>query len=256
MLSPNNFRLAFFLYCLTSVEENVWKELGLNPGLLILQPLDHGSSGCDYLPLKLKTTASFFRHVPGLVASYRLYNSPSVGEFYTNLNSTNFIDSINATKVSGRRESHRIKAVDFNKNLFYAIIAVDKAGNAAAVSNVRGAFVPAPEVTSKAKNVDIAALRDADGIDVVVANPKKPDKIVVILAVGVLSFLFVCIVSVILIVVLSRRKKAGRDNLSSEENSIYGDNDDKIYGIQNFYEAKASIYDEQVHSPFVRRINY
>ena len=111
------------------------------------------------------------------MASYRLYNSPSVGEFYTNLNSTNFIDSINATKVSGRRESHRIKAVDFNKNLFYAIIAVDKAGNAAAVSNVRGAFVPAPEVTSKANNVDIAALRDADGIDVVVANPPYvPDR--------------------------------------------------------------------------------
>ena len=191
----------------------------------------------------------------GQVSSYRLYNSPSVGEFYTNLNSTNFIDNIAATKAAGRRESYRIKAVDFNKNLFYTIVPVDKSGNVAAVSNVQGAFMPAPEVP-KAKNVDIAALTEVDGVDVVVANPKKPDKIVVILAVGVLSFLFVCIVSVILIVVLSRRKKAGRDNLSSEENSIYGDNDDKIYGIQNFYEAKASIYDEQVRSPFVRRINY
>ena len=180
------------------------------------------------------------------MASYRLYNSPSVGEFYTNLNSTNFIDSINATKVSGRRESHRIKAVDFNKNLFYAIIAVDKAGNAAAVSNVRGAFVPAPEVTSKAKNVDIAALRDADGIDVVVANPKKPDKIVVFLAVGVLSFLFICVVSVILIVLLNRRRKVVGDNLSSEENSIYGDGDEKLYGVQSFYDTKASLYNEQV----------
>ena len=180
------------------------------------------------------------------MASYRLYNSPSVGEFYTNLNSTNFIDSINATKVSGRRESHRIKAVDFNKNLFYAIIAVDKAGNAAAVSNVRGAFVPAPEVTSKANNVDIAALRDADGIDVVVANPKKPDKIVVFLAVGVLSFLFICVVSVILIVLLNRRRKVVGDNLSSEENSIYGDGDEKLYGVQSFYDTKASLYNEQV----------
>ena len=196
-----------------------------------------------------------FNCFSGQVSSYRLYNSPSVGEFYTNLNSTNFIDNIAATKAAGRRESYRIKAVDFNKNLFYTIVPVDKSGNVAAVSNVQGAFMPAPEVP-KAKNVDIAALTEVDGVDVVVANPKKPDKIVVILAVGVLSFLFVCIVSVILIVVLSRRKKAGRDNLSSEENSIYGDNDDKIYGIQNFYEAKASIYDEQVRFPFVRRINY
>jgi hypothetical protein len=83
------------------------------------------------------------------VASYRLYSSPSVGEFYSNLNSTNLVDEIFAAKPSGRRESHRIKAVDFNKNLFYTMTAVDKSGNVASVSNVRGAFMPAPEVESK-----------------------------------------------------------------------------------------------------------
>ena len=198
----------------------------------------------------------YFTQISGQVASYRLYNSPSVGEFYTNLNSTNFVDEIVSTKITGRRESHRIKAVDFNKNLFYSMVAIDKSGNVGSVSNVRGAFMPAPEVDSKlsTKNVNgISALTDAsfNGSDVTVTNQRKPEKIIIFLAIGVLSFLVLCIVSVVLIVLVNRRKKTG-DDFSSEENSIYGDNDDRVYvnGINNLYETKPSLYDEQVNKHF------
>jgi hypothetical protein len=70
------------------------------------------------------------------------------------------------------------------------------------------------------------------------------------LAVGVLSFLVICIFSVVLIVLVNRRKKTG-DDFSSEENSIYGsENEDRLYGggsgVNNFYPTKPSVYDEQV----------
>ena len=194
---------------------------------------------------KLKRQLLFFT---GQVSSYRLYNSPSVGVFYTSLNSTNLVDEIVSSKVSGRRESYRIKAVDFNKNLYYTLIAFDKSGNPGDVSNVRGAFMPAPEPEIKSIK-GIAALSNemSTGSDVIVTNQRKPDKIVVFLAVGVLSFLVLCIFSIIVIVLVHRKKKRG-SSLASEENSIYGDTDDRIYGsnVNNYYQTKASIYDEQV----------
>ena len=194
---------------------------------------------------KLKRQLLF---LTGQVSSYRLYNSPSVGVFYTSLNSTNLVDEIVSSKVSGRRESYRIKAVDFNKNLYYTLIAFDKSGNPGDVSNVRGAFMPAPEPEIKSIK-GIAALSNemSTGSDVIVTNQRKPDKIVVFLAVGVLSFLVLCIFSIIVIVLVHRKKKRG-SSLASEENSIYGDTDDRIYGsnVNNYYQTKASIYDEQV----------
>ena len=151
-----------------------------------------------------------------------------------------------------------MKAVDFNKNLYYTMIAVDKSGNVGAVSNVRGAFMPSPEVEAKAtKGVDgLAALTEDSltGSDVTVTNKKKPDKIVVFLAVGVLSFLVICIFSVVLIVLVNRRKKTG-DDFSSEENSIYSsENEDRLYGgsgVNNFYPTKPSVYDEQVKLVYI-----
>jgi len=194
----------------------------------------------------------FFTSWIGHVALYRLYSSPSVGVFYTSLNSTNFVNEINSTKIAGRRESYRMKAVDFNKNLYYTMIAVDKAGNIGAVSNVRGAFMPSPEVEAKAsKGVDGVAAHTEDlltGSEITVTNHKKPYKIVVFLAVGVLSFLVICIFCVVLIVLVNRRKKTGDD--FSSENSIYSsENEDRLYGggsgANNFYPTKPSVYDEQ-----------
>jgi hypothetical protein len=39
---------------------------------------------------------------------------------------------------------------------------------------------------------------------VIVTNQKKPEKVIVYLAVGVLAFLVLCVVSVVIIVVVSR----------------------------------------------------
>jgi len=184
----------------------------------------------------------------GQVKRYALYSSLSHELFYANLNETTFVEEILATKPAGRRESHRLKVTDYNTNVFYAIVPIDDDNNAAPPSNVQVVFVLSPENDKFSKKDDTSALTQFmnSGDEVTVTNHKKPEKIMIFLALGVLAFVVVCIISVILIVLVNRRKKP-TDDFSSGGGSEYGDNDEqKIYSGSNFNSISATLTNEQV----------
>ncbi len=158
------------------------------------------------------------------------------------------MEEIPATKPAGQRESHRIKIVDFNRNIFYAISAIDEDNNVALPSNIRAVLMPSPEVGKFARSDDTSALTQyaSSEDDVIVTNHKKPEKFIVYLALGVLAFVVVCIISVILIVLVNRKKKPA-DGFTSAEGSEYGDNDEqKIYCGSSYNTISATVCNEQV----------
>ena len=82
-----------------------------------------------------------------MATSYELFKSPDPSSFYRDLNSTTTVDGFNPIRRAGERERHRVSVPveDRARNLYYAIVAVDGAGNAGRASNVRQAYMPAPE---------------------------------------------------------------------------------------------------------------
>ena len=158
------------------------------------------------------------------------------------------VEEIQATKPAGRRESYRIKVVDFNRNIFYAISAIDEDNNAAFPSNIRAVLMPSPEAGKFPRSDDTSALTQYSSSDdeVIVTNHKKPEKFIVFLALGVLAFVVVCIISVILIVLVNRKKKPANGFISAE-GSEYGDNDEqKIYCGSSYNTISATVCNEQV----------
>jgi hypothetical protein len=56
---------------------------------------------------------------------------------YSDLNLTRMVDGFSAMKNAGETEKHSVRVDVFDKNVFYAIVAVDKDGNVGQVSNVK-----------------------------------------------------------------------------------------------------------------------
>ena len=82
------------------------------------------------------------------MTSYQLYSSTRPDVFYADLNSSVPVLGFNSARSAGERESYRVTVheADYDRNVFYVLVAIDRDGNQGEPSNVRQAYVPSPEV--------------------------------------------------------------------------------------------------------------
>ena len=166
----------------------------------------------------------------GKPTSYQLFYSDQPGTFYTNMKKAELVESFSASKMAGQEERRRITVSDparLDRNLHFAILAVDRDGNLGQISNVVKAYVPSPAVpageTSDIMNSPHSAAAAAGGDVSGTAVPaEKPSKILLYLIVGIVGFIILCLLVVMIILVSFRRKKLPTEEDDLETNKSLG----------------------------------
>ena len=143
----------------------------------------------------------------GKVTSYSLLSSHSPSAFFADLGSSSAttVAGFTATKSAGEKESYRITATEFDRNVYYALVAVDADGNMGDVSNVRQAYMPS-STSSSSSTFQNKEYANSPEHRVITAN-KPPQKVLLYIIVGIVAFIVLCIILVLVIVISYRRKK-------------------------------------------------
>ena len=153
----------------------------------------------------------------GKVTSYQLYSSTQPDVFYADLNSSRLGLGFTGARSAGERESYRVTVPepDYDRNIFYALIAIDKDGNHGEPSNVRQAFVPSPEAAADYGDFE-GGFANGPEHRVISASSAKPGKVLLYIVVGIVAFIVICVVLVLVIVISYRKKK----HLSSSQTDL------------------------------------
>ena len=155
----------------------------------------------------------------GKPTSYQLFFSDDKTNFYSKSSKKRLVESFSAAKSAGSRETKKIKVETFNKNLHYALLAVDKDGNLGGLSNVVAAYMPSPRLRGDAiKTSPHSSDYSVSGTGV---PTDKPSKILLYLIVGIVGFIILCMMIVLIILISFRRKKLPED-LSVESSKTHG----------------------------------
>ena len=158
----------------------------------------------------------------GKPTSYQLFYSDHPGNFYNSRSEAELKESFSASKFAGSRESKKITVEQFDKNLHYALVAVDKDGNLGELSNVVKAYMPSPVVGEEAIKTSPHSSGEVSGT----ALPSdKPSKILLYLIVGIVGFIILCMM-IVMVILLSFRKKKIPEDLSIESNKSNGTSTD------------------------------
>ena len=143
----------------------------------------------------------------GRPTSYQLFYSDVPGAFYTNKRKMAMVESFSASKSAGSLVTRKILVDKFEKNLHYALLAVDKEGNTGEISNVVKAYMPQPVVL---EDPMMASPHSSGGVSVT-TPADKPSKILLYLIVGIVGFIILCMMVVMIILISFRRKKLPED---------------------------------------------
>ncbi len=140
--------------------------------------------------------------------------------FYSDLNSSIPVFGFSASRPAGEREIQRVTvhSADYDKSVYYALVAIDKDGNVGEPSNVRQAYVPSPETAATLGGAGDSSSSPSfsKGPDHRIVTSDRPGKILLYIVVGIVAFIVFCVVLVLLIVVTYRRKK----HLSSSQTDL------------------------------------
>ena len=158
----------------------------------------------------------------GKPTSYQLFYSDHPGNFYNTRIKPQLKESFSASKLAGSRESKKITVDQFDKNLHYTLLAVDKDGNLGELSNVVAAYMPSPVAGEDAIKTSPHSSGEVSGT----ALPSdKPSKILLYLIVGIVGFIILCMM-IVMVILLSFRKKKIPEDLSIESNKSNGTSTD------------------------------
>ena len=158
----------------------------------------------------------------GKPTSYQLFYSDQPGDFYNSRIRPELKESFSASKFAGSRESKKITVEQFDKNLHYALLAVDGDGNLGELSNVVKAYMPRPVAGGDAIKTSPHSSGEVSGT----ALPSdKPSKILLYLIVGIVGFIILCMM-IVMVILLSFRKKKIPEDLSIESNKSNGTSTD------------------------------
>ena len=158
----------------------------------------------------------------GKPTSYQLFYSDHPGNFYTGRSKRTLIESFSASKPAGNKESKKINVEYFDKNLHYALLAVDKDGNLGELSNVVKAYMPSPIIADDAIKT---SPHQSGAVSGEALPSEKPSKILLYLIVGIVGFIILCMMIVMIILLSFRRKKIPED-CSVESNKSNGTSTD------------------------------
>jgi hypothetical protein len=169
----------------------------------------------------------------GKPTSYQLFYSDQPGTFYINMKKAELVESFSAFKSAGQEERRRIAVADptrWDRNLHFAILAVDRDGNLGQISNVVKAYVPSPVVAAAAGGEDgdirtsphSAAAAAAGDVSGTAVPAEKPSKILLYLIVGIVGFIILCLLVVMIILMSFRRKKVPSEEDELEANKSLG----------------------------------
>jgi hypothetical protein len=167
----------------------------------------------------------------GKPTSYQLFYSDQPGTFYTNMKKAELVESFSASKAAGQEERRRLVVMDpaqLDRNLHFAILAVDRDGNLGQISNVVKAYVPSPIVTAASEDGDArnsphsAAAAAGGDVSGTAVPAEKPSKILLYLIVGIVGFIILCLLVVMIILVSFRRKKLPPEEDDLETNKALG----------------------------------
>lgn len=141
----------------------------------------------------------------GKATSYQLFSSDEPSVFYTNLNSTKPLDGFSAIRPAGEKETHRVTVTDLNKNIFYALVAIDQQGNVGEVSNVKQAYMPSPSSTSSFSVSEDGHPHSFPEHRLIAG--KRSEEVILYIIVGIVGFIVLCIILILIIFISYRRKK-------------------------------------------------
>ena len=157
----------------------------------------------------------------GRPTSYQLFYSDAPNAFYKNKRKIQMVESFSAAKNAGVKVTRKIFVDKFDKNLHYALLAVDKDGNVGDISNVVKAYMPRPVPLEDPMK---ASPHSSGGVSV--STPaEKPSKILLYLIVGIVGFIILCMMVVMIILLSFRRKKLPED-ISVDSKGMSGSSTD------------------------------
>ena len=113
------------------------------------------------------------------------------------------VESFSAAKNAGVKVTRKIFVDKFDKNLHYALLAVDKDGNVGDISNVVKAYMPRPVLLEDPMK---ASPHSSGGVSVT-TPAEKPSKILLYLIIGIVGFIILCMMVVMIILLSFRRNK-------------------------------------------------
>ena len=180
----------------------------------------------------------------GKPTSYQLFYSDHPGNFYTGRSKARLIESFSASKPAGMIESKKISVEHFDKNLHYALLAVDKDGNLGELSNVVKAYMPRPIVAEDA--IKTSPHSSGHHVSGEALPGDKPSKILLYLIVGIVGFIILCMMIVMVILLSFRRKKIPEDcsveshksDGTSTDNNGFSVTSDDMENMSRDHEAK------------------
>ena len=159
----------------------------------------------------------------GKPTSYQLFYSDHPGNFYNRRSKAKLVESFSASKSAGRRESKKITVDYYDKNLHFALLAVDKEGNLGELSNVVKAYMPSPIIAEDAIKTSPHSSGQLGVSGEALASDKR--HILLYLIVGIVGVIFLVLLIVTVIILSFRRKKIPED-VSIESNKSDGTSTD------------------------------
>ena len=110
------------------------------------------------------------------------------------------------TVFAGGQETHTINIVEYDRNLYYTILAVDDQGNTAALSNIAHIFVPQPLIS---RETGIMPQRSNNQLRKGLFNPfeviKEPNEIILYVVMAIVAIVVITFLLVMLIMLVSHK---------------------------------------------------
>ena len=159
----------------------------------------------------------------GKPTSYQLFYSDHPGNFYNRRSKAKLVESFSASKSAGHKESKKITVDYYDKNLHFALLAVDKEGNLGELSNVVKAYMPSPIIAEDAVKTSPHSSGQLGVSGEALPSDKR--QILLYLIVGIVGVIFLVLLIVTVIILSFRRKKIPED-VSIESNKSDGTSTD------------------------------
>ena len=180
----------------------------------------------------------------GKPTSYQLFYSDHPANFYNKRNKAKLIESFSASKYAGSMERKKITVEHYDKNLHYALLAVDKDGNLGELSNVVKAYMPRPIIAEDA--IKTSPHSSGHHVSGEALPSEKNSKILLYLIGGIVGFVILCVFIVMVILLSFRRKKLPEDvslesnksNGTSTDNNGFSVASDDMENMSRDHEAK------------------
>ena len=143
----------------------------------------------------------------GRPSSYHILYSEDPFSFYrAGSSSPRLVERFTGTLYAGGLESHTINIVEYDRNLYYTILAVDDQGNTGALSNIAHVFVPQPLIS---RETGLMPQRSNNQLREGLFNPfeviKEPNEIILYVVMAIVAIVVITFLLVMLIMLVSHK---------------------------------------------------